>query len=175
MNGVIKYCKEHRPKVLVAENVVGILAHNKVNGFMRKMAKAGYVGEFKKLCTSQCFFPQTRRRVWFVFVHESIVPPVRPDSIMQTVQELVPKKHLGIRKVIGHCTPGLNESAAPDTTKLGTKWVADCDARATKLGLAALASQEARESALSRSWVGELPLRPRAKHVLLLEVEVTRG
>jgi len=84
----IKLAKKLQPKIVISENVRGILIgkamsykHNYVNAIIKGFDKAGYHTNFYLFNSSKMGVPQKRQRVFFVSVRNDLVSPfLFPDG-----------------------------------------------------------------------------------------------
>ena len=61
-----KLAKKYQPSIVVLENV----AKCPMNEMAKAFEDIGYVATFQKVCTSEYLLPQSRARIYFVFVHK---------------------------------------------------------------------------------------------------------
>jgi len=61
-----KLAKRYQPSIVVLENV----AKCPMNEMAKAFEDIGYVATFRKVCTSEYLLPQSRSRIYFVFVHK---------------------------------------------------------------------------------------------------------
>ena len=62
-----KLAKKYQPSIVVLENV----AKCPMNEMAKAFEDIGYVATFRKVCTSEYLLPQSRSRIYFVFVHKN--------------------------------------------------------------------------------------------------------
>ncbi len=73
---VVRIAKEKQPKVLLLENVRGLLSHDKrntVKTILQIISDVGYTVDFKLLNSKYFGVPQSRERVYFVAVRNDLV------------------------------------------------------------------------------------------------------
>lgn len=83
---IIKFVKHHHPKVLILENVAGLMSHDNGNTFEKiksEIEKNGYVFEHKLLKCSEYGIPQMRQRLFIICVrHDYVSSPTLMDNLM---------------------------------------------------------------------------------------------
>lgn len=73
---VVRIAKEKQPKVLLLENVRGILSHDKRNTIktiLQIISDVGYTVDFKLLNSKYFGVPQSRERVYFVAIRNDLI------------------------------------------------------------------------------------------------------
>ena len=171
--GLLSYAKVHRPKLLIMENVMGIVqaqqgGENMMKKLKRMMKCRGYHGAHIAVNSMDYLLPQSRNRVWMFFVRterEQFVP-----KAVATVAAFRQQEHFELEHLVNPNTMAkLGGRATPCEAKI--KYVDVRDKFAKEHGLDNLDSPQKRNRACSLDpKIGRLPITQRMRHALLLKM-----
>lgn len=96
---IARIAKEVKPKVLLLENVKGLVNHDKGNTLdimISTLNEIGYVVDFNVLNSKYFGVPQSRERIFIVAVREDLVAPEAFSEEVLKGNTIVPKRKRGV-------------------------------------------------------------------------------
>jgi site-specific DNA-cytosine methylase len=163
-DGVQRYCAEHKPKILILENVLGLLAKGRIQVVMSALEEIGYIGTYLTLASRNYLLPQTRQRVWLYFVRRDTGLDL--TTMIDIVKFFKRDQHVPLMNVIKSEGKPLGQV----TSRPGDKWVDKHNEFAKPHGLDGLDQLDTRMEKVRTHWVNSLPVADRAKSLALLVV-----
>jgi len=171
--GVRDYARAHKPKVIVLENVKGLLSMDpkqtcsRADVIVRIFRDIGYHGRYITVNSKDYLLPQNRPRVYFVF-HKVAEDSERLDTT-QLLAALRTSSYFSLTSILK-----AGDEARASSDRPGKEWISKHNAYAKQNLLEHLATPEAREKELRGSFVDALGISARAKSSLLIHWQLAQ-
>lgn len=85
----LRFVEELRPKAVMMENVPALAEDNRFKAFCDRLAKLGYLGQFRVLDAANYGVPQRRRRLIYMASVRKEIPFAAPDLEAKTVRDAI--------------------------------------------------------------------------------------
>ena len=173
LSGLLKYAKEHKPRLMILENVMGIIhkqagAENMMVILKRMLKARGYHGGYAAVNSRNYLLPQSRHRVWMWFVRTNDAT-FYPKAVA-TMKAFSQDKHFELEPLVNLKTTAKMASRCPASEKK-IKYLETHDEFAKAHGLRELDSVHKRNEACQKNpQIARLALTQRMKHGLILKL-----